>query len=149
MSFTFTPTILNRPLNPGEKLAYESKIERGKDYLFSKYQQAIDRVGLRGYDISGVQSAFDAIKPFVFVGDLDRNGVPEWQREVTSALNLALFGTERPNLAAQPVGKRQDWAALSSLVNQSASFHDVCDPSGDAKIEEVLLPAVAELIASL
>lgn len=148
--FSYEPTDLGRPLKNGEKLRYEEQIKRGKEYAINSFQAAIDRVGLRGFDVSEIQAAFDECKPFIFVGDLSRDDAPTaWANPLQATLGERLFGMKRVKLNQLNHKQRMDWAALSSLINKALSFHAVCDEFGDEKLDEILLPAVAEFINNL
>ena len=144
-TYTYEPTVLNRPLKPGEKLAYESQLGYGPNFFVSRYQKSINRCADLGFDVTDIQSAFDEISPLIMTGDLTRGVPSDWHFEASGKIT-AIYGG---NLKAMTWENRRKWQALSSLVNQSAGFHDFCSDEVDQKIEKVLLAAVTDLLNSL
>jgi hypothetical protein len=147
--YTYEPTIL--PANStGKTPVYEAKLARGKDSVVAMFQQYIDRCQQSGYNLAGVQSAFNECIPFVFVGDLTNDQPsPEWQIEASEKMNLAVFGVEQPVLKSLPKKDKIKWHNLQNLINLATSFHSVSSEEGDAKVETLLFPAIDEFIASL
>lgn len=147
--YTYEPTVL--PANSvGKTPVYEAKLARGKDSVISMFQKYIDRCQKSGYNLAGIQAAFDQCIPYIFVGDLTNDSPSlQWQLEANEKVNLAVFGTEQPILKSMSKADAVKWHNLNTLINLATSFHSVSSEEGDAKVETLLFPAIDYFIASL